>query len=650
MGRGTECWAYVETPEDFTNLQFFKTLYEKNIQRTAAKPLPKLLHFIWLGPKEFPASSVKNIASWIEKHPGWTIKFWTDFDRPLPHPKMQKVVVQESDLPHLLTSYFLSDNFGEKSLLLRYEILFKEGGVYVDHDLLCHKSLNPLQLDFFCGLENLGASILSSSIFPGAHLIASQQGHPIFEEAINWINQNWQSLEEAFPGNTPSAIHNRVKHRSFSALHEGIKRRIDQGGRVDLVFPAQFFSQSKKTDETFATHAHAATWFKEERASDTKLVEECEAVHHALVAGERLLFIAIAVTAGTACFLLFRKRRLLLFILLLSTNEVKAEDFDLLMGKETKHWSYLVREEDNAFLKSCRAIFDAQKEKMISQKEGLKIPKVVHFIWLGPKPFPPESVENVRTWIAHHPDWTVKFWTDRQRPVPCHGMQKILVQDFPFTKLKRCYEQSENYGEKSDILRYEILYREGGVYADHDANSIRSFLSLHAAYDFYCCLEAPHEPFVGQSITCGNGVIGSKPQHPAVKEVIDLIDSRWETLGKRYRGRDTYSRTEVVMQRTYIALTDVLKSGVMNREGNADIVLPAAYFFAKSGLPSIYSKHFYATAWADNGEKKSDLQKTSEKKLDKIQQKSKNITRIALVLLFFNALIVGSLCLKREKF
>jgi hypothetical protein len=96
-----------------------------------------------LGPKEFPKSSLKNLSSWIDKHPGWTIKFWTDIDRPTPHPKMQKVLVQDSDLPHLLTQFFLSDNLGEKSELLRYEIPSKRGCLCRSRSF-CQKSVEPL--------------------------------------------------------------------------------------------------------------------------------------------------------------------------------------------------------------------------------------------------------------------------------------------------------------------------------------------------------------------------------------------------------------------------------------------------------------------------------------------------------------------------
>ncbi|MBI2743033.1 MAG: hypothetical protein HYX48_03870 [Chlamydiales bacterium] len=319
------------------------------------------------------------------------------------------------------------------------------------------------------------------------------------------------------------------------------------------------------------------------------------------------------------------------------------EEFYSLMGDGTKHWSHIVQQEDRSFLEACKRVYEKSSKELASARRSVKIPKTIHFIWLGPKAFPPESVENVRMWMAQNPDWTVKFWTDRDRPTPCRGMQKVFVKDFNFSRLGHCYIQSQNYGEKSDILRYEILNQEGGVYVDHDANCLQPFLPLHTAYDFYCGLETPHEPFVGQSVTCGNGVIGSRPNHPALRKVIDLIAQHWEGLGKKYQGRDSYSRTEVVMQRTYIALTNALKEDILNRDSNVDIVLPASYFFAKSGMPSLYSKHFYATAWSDQKVKSSAGEKFVQKKMDKISQKTSNMRILAFLLLACNLSLAAAL-------
>nr|NGX38134.1 Subversion of eukaryotic traffic protein A [Chlamydiota bacterium] len=221
-------------------------------------------------------------------------------------------------------------------------------------------------------------------------------------------------------------------------------------------------------------------------------------------------------------------RRCVILFILSFCFSIQGSEFLKLMGNETEHWIHVSKTDDVFALEKFEKLYERNKHRRFIEVGEFKIPKVVHFIWLGPRPFPPESVENVRSWIAHHPDWTVKFWTDRDRLPPCNSMEVCKVDDFPFLFLCHCYEQSENWGEKSDVLRFEILYQEGGVYVDHDANCLQTFAPLHRGYDFYCGLETPHPPFAGRNITSGIGVIGSRSFHPVVGRVIELIGKQWE--------------------------------------------------------------------------------------------------------------------------
>jgi hypothetical protein len=245
--------------------------------------------------------------------------------------------------------------------------------------------------------------------------------------------------------------------------------------------------------------------------------------------------------------------------------------------------------------------------------------------------------------MAKNPSWKFKFWTDREREAPCKGMETVFVDTFPLPHLERCYQESRNWGEKSDILRFEILYREGGVYADHDANCLKPFDGLHRAYDFYCGFETPHPPFAGYNVTCGNGVIGARPHHPVVKEVIDLIASRWDALAQKYPGTDGFSRTQIVMERTYIALTQALKTNKLSQEGNTDIVFPAAYLFAKSGIPCLYSKHFFADSWASEEKKNTVFERQTRHDIHQIDHNVSRLFLFSVPLLCFNVILIALL-------
>ena len=321
----------------------------------------------------------------------------------------------------------------------------------------------------------------------------------------------------------------------------------------------------------------------------------------------------------------------------------EEDDFELLLGKETSHWHHMQQqEEDYSALKSFHSLYLKNKKLQFENTKQASIPQVIHFIWLGPRPFPAQSVENMRSWIAKNPGWKVKFWTDRERDLPCEGIEKMLVQDFKFLKLQKCYEESQNWGEKSDLLRYEILFQEGGLYTDHDIACFKSFDNLQQGYDLFIGLEPPHEAFAERNLTINNGLIGVKPHHPLIARVIERVEQNWDALGRQYRGKDDYSKIEVVMRRTYIPFTHAAEDG-LEKENNRDIVFPAAYFFAKAGIPSIYAKHFYDTLWDETRHRKTEFEKIAEKSFSRLEQKSRNILYFLLGLTLLNCTIFALL-------
>lgn len=314
------------------------------------------------------------------------------------------------------------------------------------------------------------------------------------------------------------------------------------------------------------------------------------------------------------------------------------DDFDVLMGKKTKHWLHVRLPSDILALERYKALYEKNKGKRLLKTSLYKIPKIIHFIWLGPRPFPPQSVENIRSWMAKNPTWTFKFWMDRPRDPPCTGMERVIIQEYPFLRLGRCYHASKNWGEKSDILRYEILYNQGGVCVDHDVSCLQSFDGLHGAYDFYCGLELPCPGIVGHHVVAGNAVLGSRPGHPLVQHLMDIVEQRWNVLAQKYPGNDGLSSKQIVMERTFIALTLALGDKI-DTPGNTDIVFPAAYFFAKKGMASIYSKNFLANSWASGEDSKQGFEHYIQKLLFKVDKK------VSKILLFSGIIIPFNFCL-----
>jgi inositol phosphorylceramide mannosyltransferase catalytic subunit len=112
-------------------------------------------------------------------------------------------------------------------------------------------------------------------------------------------------------------------------------------------------------------------------------------------------------------------------------------------------------------------LFEDNYNKYYLEYKGDKtpvIPKNIHFIWLG-GPIPQKYKRLQDTWRKHHPTWNIKIWNDRD------------AQEFGMVN-KLVFDCTDNLGIKSDIFRYEILYRHGGIYVDTDYECFKPFDDL----------------------------------------------------------------------------------------------------------------------------------------------------------------------------
>lgn len=315
-------------------------------------------------------------------------------------------------------------------------------------------------------------------------------------------------------------------------------------------------------------------------------------------------------------------------------NVSTPDDFEVLTGKDLPTWSYVQTRQDAEYLAFFKQIYEERKNLLDASSESSRIPKIAHFIWIGPLPFPRASVENIRTWMAKNPDWTFYFWTDRERPSPLPEMQIRRTQDLSFLKLKNCYAKSDSYGEKSDLLRYEILFQEGGVYVDHDVKCFQSFDRLNSAYDFYCGIDMPYTSSLPSCIYTTNNLIGAKKQHPILYACMQMLEKNWDKIGEDYPGADRDAMLNRVLHRTFWFFGQAVKQ-YGNLEDNRDIVFPAYYFDAPKEELAIYARHQYAGVWHEN---ESKFEKMVRQRLMTITKKSNKMLLFLGVFASFNLL------------
>lgn len=150
------------------------------------------------------------------------------------------------------------------------------------------------------------------------------------------------------------------------------------------------------------------------------------------------------------------------------------------------------------------------------------IPRVIHQIWLGEYKPPIEAMES---WKKNNPDWTYCLWSEKNLP--------DLVN-------KQAFLDSDNYPQKADILRYEILHQYGGIYMDADVHCLKSIDPLYSQWiESDECLVAAFEGSKSQPELVANTFIACKKGNDFVGELVANIDiskrgGAWEITGPKY--------------------------------------------------------------------------------------------------------------------
>ena len=274
------------------------------------------------------------------------------------------------------------------------------------------------------------------------------------------------------------------------------------------------------------------------------------------------------------------------FFSLCAKTMIQEKDFLYLMGEKTKNWKYVETPSDFSSLNFYQKNYEKEKERLFQNQEGMKFPKIIHFIWLGHKSLSKDKKSNIRSWIKKHPGWKFQFWTDKKRKLPHSLLDTCYIQTFfPFFRLKEFFEDTKNYVEKEALLRYEILNAQGGVFVDVDTKCVRNIEAISSPFHFFCSLNFPHIPIAGDSIAPSFSVIGSVSSHPILQRCIDLIQKKWSKTAKYF----PHSDKESLKYRLSYRLNQPFDEAIKEKIGERDIIFPPA-FFHKMGQEVLFGE------------------------------------------------------------
>mmetsp|Transcript_13836 Transcript_13836/g.20704 ORF Transcript_13836/g.20704 Transcript_13836/m.20704 type:complete len:308 (+) Transcript_13836:43-966(+) len=165
---------------------------------------------------------------------------------------------------------------------------------------------------------------------------------------------------------------------------------------------------------------------------------------------------------------------------------------------------------------SQRSDYWCEDDKLLSyanrplQRGRGGIPKTMHFIWLGGE-LPDIYQLMIDSWRSRHPTWEVKLWDDE------------AAASMDMTN-RNIFDRARNYGMKSDVMRYEVLYTIGGVYIDIDYECVGSLDDAVESCAFFTGLSNC------SVVEVNNGIIGCVPGHPLMRNIIQSLHKEEQTL------------------------------------------------------------------------------------------------------------------------
>jgi mannosyltransferase OCH1-like enzyme len=135
----------------------------------------------------------------------------------------------------------------------------------------------------------------------------------------------------------------------------------------------------------------------------------------------------------------------------------------------------------------------------------MKIPKILHRVWIGSVQKPDEYDMFWHGWQNLHPDWTFMDW---------HDGNVSELELYPLI------QQTRSPASGADIARYEIIFKFGGVYIDCDFECKKNLENLLDDADFVVCNQVNDFSNVDY---CSNGFFAAIPQHSILKEAVHQL-------------------------------------------------------------------------------------------------------------------------------
>lgn len=225
--------------------------------------IPRILHQTWKN-EDLPDNFRQMAQSWKDKHANWEYIFWTD--------EMNRDFIA-AYFPNFLPVYDNYPNHIQRVDAVRYFILYKYGGFFIDLDFECLACIEPIvenapcvfgsEPEAHCKIHN--KHLIVSNAFMGA-----VPGYHFFEALCNELRNdrfitdhpNDRVLETTGPFMLSRLYTNYERKREIKLLDPCFIYPLTKEELLALSNGVQDEAVVKKISEAYGIHHYAGTWWK----------------------------------------------------------------------------------------------------------------------------------------------------------------------------------------------------------------------------------------------------------------------------------------------------------------------------------------------------------------------------------------------------